>query len=340
MKVTRAQEKVIRQTLNGWRKEGVIDETEHQRLQKHIIVQPVDWQRLSRYAFWIALVCLIIAMGSLVEDEYLMRLLLNVDYLTRAAILAVFAAASYLWGFRRQKNRPDKRYSNEAILFIGVLFTALCLSQIGLALDNGEGNVAPLFLIGCLLYGVIAWLGRSGLVWLFCLLALGSYFGTFTGYSSGWGAYWLGMNIPLRFVLFGGVLLAASYLLKDALQKRYLLNTSKAMGLLYLFIALWILSIFGNDDFYHWDKTTQIKLLPWALLFALVAIACIWISLKTDDGMLRGFGLTFLGINLYTRYFELFWDNTNKVIFFLLLAVSLAFIGRYAEKIWRLGDAR
>ncbi|SUW64086.1 Uncharacterised protein [Buttiauxella agrestis] len=340
MKVTRKQEKVIRHTLEGWRKEGVIDETEQQRLQQNLSVQLFDWQRLSRYAFWIALACAIIAIGSLVADEYLMALLFNFGYLTRAIILALISAALYFWGFRRQKITPEKRYSNEAILFMGVLFTALSLSQVGMALDTGSGNVAPLFLLGCAIYGAIGYLGRSGLIWLFCLLALGSFFGTSTGYASGWGAYWLGMNYPIRFVLFGGVLLAACYLLQPILQQRNLFNTSKAMGLLYLFIALWILSIFGNYDYDIWQSVRQMELLHWSLLFALAAGACIWISLKTDDGMLRGFGLTFLGINLYTRYFEMFWDDTNKVIFFLLLATSLALVGRYAERIWRVGEGR
>ncbi len=85
-----------------------------------------------------------------------MALFFNFDDVTRAVILAVIAAALYFWGFRRQKITPAKRYSNEAILFMGVLFTALCLSQIGIALDNGSGNVAPLFLLGCVIYSVIA----------------------------------------------------------------------------------------------------------------------------------------------------------------------------------------
>ncbi|MCE0824863.1 MULTISPECIES: DUF2157 domain-containing protein [Buttiauxella] len=339
MKVTRKQQKIVLRTLDGWRQEGVIDEAEQQRLQQHLSPQLFDWQRLSRYAFWIALACAIIAIGSLVADEYLMALLFDFGYATRAIILALIATACYFWGFRRQKHTPEKRYSNEAIMFLGVLFTALTLSQVGMALDNGSGNVAPLFLLGCAIYAVIGYLSRSGLIWLFFLLSLGSYFGTSTGYASGWGAYWLGMNYPIRFVLFGGVLLAACYLLQKPLQQRNLLNTSKAMGLLYLFIALWILSIFGNYDFDIWQSVRQIELLHWSLLFALAALACIWISLKTDDGMLRGFGLTFLGINLYTRYFELFWDGTNKVIFFLLLAISLALVGRYAERIWRVGEA-
>ncbi|GDX06310.1 DUF2157 domain-containing protein [Buttiauxella sp. A111] len=340
MKVTRKQEKIVQRTLEGWRQEGVIDAAEQQRLQQHLSVQFFDWQRMSRYAFWVALACVIIAIGSLVADEYLLALLFNFGYATRAIILAIIAMAFYAWGFQRQKRTPGKRYSNEAIVFLGVLFTALSLSQVGMALDNGSGNVAPLFLLGCAIYGVMGYLARSGLIWLFCLLALGSFFGSSTGYASGWGAYWLGMNYPIRFVLFGAVLLAACYLLKTPLQQRNLFNVSKAMGLLYLFIALWILSIFGNYDVDIWQSVRQIELLHWSLLFALAAVACIWISLKTDDGMLRGFGLTFLGINLYTRYFELFWDGTNKVIFFLLLAISLALVGRYAEKIWRIGEGR
>jgi uncharacterized membrane protein len=340
MKVTRKQQRIIQRTLEGWRQEGVIDAAEQQRLQQNLSVQLFDWQRLSRYAFWIALACVIIAIASLVADEYLMALLFNFGYVTRAIALGVIATAFYLWGFRRQKHTPDKRYSNEAILFLGVLFTALFLWQLGLALDNGRGNIAPLFLIGCAIYGAIGYLGRSGLIWLFCLLMLGFYFGTSTGYASGWGAYWLDMNYPIRFVLFGAVLLAACYLLNKPLQQRSLFNVSKAMGLLYLFIALWLLSIFGNYDLDIWQSVRQIELLHWSLLFALAALACIWISLKTGDGMLRGFGLTFIGINLYTRYFELFWDATNKVIFFLLLAISLGLVGRYAEKIWRLGEGR
>jgi hypothetical protein len=343
MKVTRKQARVIQRALDGWQREGAIDAGQREQLQNHLSLQHFDWQRLSRYAFWTAIACIIIALGSLFADEYLMALLYQLfsfGYLARTVALAICAAGFYLWGFRRQHTEARSRYSNEAILFLGVLFTALGLWQLGLWLDNGSGHVAPLFLVGCAIYATIGYLGRSGLVWLFFLLALGNYFGTETGYASGWGAYWLGMNYPIRFVLFGGVLLAACYLLRRSLRARNLFHVSKAMGLLYLFIALWILSIFGNYDLNIWQSVRQMELLHWSLLFALAAGLCIWVGLKTDDGMLRGFGLTFLGINLYTRYFEIFWNATNKAIFFLILAVSLALIGRYAEKIWHAGERR
>ena len=51
----------------------------------------------------------------------------------------------------------------------------------------------------------------------------------------------------------------------------------------------------------------------------------------------EGFGVTFLGINLYTRFFELFWNNLHKAIFFALLAASFWYIGSKAETIWNFG---
>ncbi|MDR6345260.1 hypothetical protein QE402_002245 [Klebsiella sp. SORGH_AS 1025] len=225
-------------------------------------------------------------------------------------------------------------------MFLGVVFTAVSLWQLGERLDNGSGHIAPLFLAGCVIYGAIGYIARSGLVWLFFLLALGNWFGAETGYVSGWGAYWLGMNYPIRFVLFGGALLALCYGAQSLLRQRQLFTVSKAMGLTYLFIALWILSIFGNYDADSWYQVSQARLLPWGLLFAVAAGVCIFISLKTDDGMLRGFGLTFLAINLYTRFFEFFWNGMHKVLFFLILAVSLAVIGRYAERIWHAGEGQ
>lgn len=146
------------------------------------------------------------------------------------------------------------------------------------------------------------------------LLALGNWFGAETGYVSGWGAYWLGMNYPIRFVLFGGALLALCYGAQSLLRQRQLFTVSKAMGLTYLFIALWIMSIFGNYDADSWYRE------PCAtpavgLLFAVAAGVCIFISLKTDDGMLRGFGLTFTAINLYTRFFEFSGTGCTKCCF-------------------------
>ncbi len=337
MNVTRKQERQLRRALAEWEQEGALSASEHQRLAATLTRVALDWQRLSRYAIWTALACAVIAIGSLFADSGLMAWLADLfvfSSLARIGLPAALAVGFYLWGFGRQRRETRWHYSTEGLLFLGVLFTAIALWQLGERLDTGSGHIAPLFLTGCAVYGLVGFLGRSGLVWLFFLLSLGNWFGAETGYISGWGAYWLGMNYPVRFIFFAAVLLTLCWWLKGVLIKRHLYVTSKATGLSYLFIALWIMSIFGNYDIDNWYGVTRAALLPWALLFAVAAVVCIYISLKTDDGMLRGFGLTFLAINLYTRYFEYFWDGMHKVLFFLILAVSLAALGRYAEKIW------
>ncbi|MDN0087588.1 DUF2157 domain-containing protein [Yersinia nurmii] len=343
MKLSKKNAAVVQKTLNGWVSEGVIAPEEHQRLLKHIVIQPFDWRRLAGYAFIGALACLATAVASLFADSILIAWIsqfLRFDAPVISVISAAIAVAFYYWGFRRYHLNPDKIYSNEAVLFLGVLFTATSLGYLGIWLDNGSGRVSLLLLFGAGIYALIGWLGRSPLVWLFALLSLGNAFGAETGYLSGWGAYWLGLNYPLRFILFGLILISVVLLAQNPLRQRRLERISQAMGLLYLFLALWLLSIFGNyGDIDGWYQVRQIELFHWSLLFALAAGAAIWLGLKRDDAMLRGFGLTFLAINLYTRFFELFWDSLPKTLFFVMLGGSLWLLGRYAEKIWRLGHS-
>ena len=213
---------------------------------------------------------------------------------------------------------------------------------LGRALDTGSGHYSLLFLAAALVYcGLGLWF-PAGLIYVFGLLALGGWFGGETGYLSGWGAYYLGMSWPLRFVFFGGALIAASYPLSQWPPRAEFSRPTLALGLLYFFVALWIMSIFGNYSSYadFFQRHHSLELLPWALLFGVAAAAAIWHGLNFDDGMTRGFGITFLGINLYTRFFEYFWNGLHKAIFFSLLAASLWFIGAHAERIWNVGGHR
>src|SRR5574340_267239 len=148
--------------------------------------------------------------------------------------------------------------------------------------------------------------------------------------------YFLGMNYPLRFVIFGAALTGIGI----AGEQRLLAMSpqTKVVGLLNLFIALWIMSIFGNyGDMAQWHNARQYELLHWSVLFAAAAIAAVWYGLRHDDAVLRGFGLTFLFINLYTRFFENFWDSLHKAVVFAILAASFWYVGSKAEAILHLG---
>lgn len=175
MNVTRKEQRIIQRALNAWQASGELTPSDSQRLAQTMRVSPFDWRRLSRYAFWIALACVLISLGSLFADSELVAWLLSLfshSALMRILLPALLAVACYGWGFRRQRRETQWHYSTEAILFLGVVFTAVALWQLGERLDNGSGHIAPLFLAGCVIYGAIGYIARSGLVWLFFLLAL------------------------------------------------------------------------------------------------------------------------------------------------------------------------
>lgn len=341
LKVSKKEAKAIEKALAYWSAEQIISPEVSQTLSRSYQISPFDWMRLARYSFWLAIASLLISISAALADEWLIELLQSVfaapDSI-KCIFLAALAGGFYFLGMRRKATSPTHIFSNEAILFLGVAATAGAIAYLGKILDTGTGHFSLLLLFASIVYGLLGIWFPSKLVWIFSLLSLGSWFGAETGYASGWGAYYLGMNYPLRFVLFGLVLLGVSSFVFSRLPvSEELLRPTRIMGLLYLFIALWIMSIFGNyGDSESWFRAKQIELFHWSLLFATAAIASIYHGLKYDDGMTRGFGITFLFINLYTRFFEYFWDDTHKALFFAILGLSFWYLGSKAEKIWRL----
>lgn len=95
------------------------------------------------------------------------------------------------------------------------------------------------------------------------------------------------------------------------------------MGLLYLFISLWILSIFGDyGDMTSWYQARH-GTVPLVSPFRSGGLCRHMAQVRSTHAMLRGYGLVFLGLNLYTRFFEWFWDSLNKGLFFINVGLSL-----------------
>jgi hypothetical protein len=341
MKLPRKQAAVVHEAIERWKLDGIIPEVQAATLAATIEVQHFDWRKLAKYSFWIAL-CSILSSISAALSDRMLRDLLNVLFdapaIMKCAALSFLAAALYRWGLIRRRLTPDKIYRNEAIFSLGVLATAGAIAQLGVALDTGSGHFSLLLMCSFLVYAVLGVMLGSNLIWIFALASLGGWMGTETGYMSGWGAYYLGMNYPLRFVFFGGLLTGCALTLGNhAIASRFYRSTL-VMGLLYLFIALWIMSIFGNyGDIRTWERVKQIELFHWSILFAAAAGWAIYYGLRHDNDITKGFGVTFLAINLYTRFFELFWNNLHKAVFFALLGLSFWYLGSKAETIWYLG---
>jgi hypothetical protein len=340
LNLDKQESEFLDRVLAHWEREGSLSPDQVAELKASTEVKGFDWMRLAQYSFWIALVCGAIAIGSLIISDKVINWLKGLYYTPDILISAgagLIAAAAYFLGNRREKMYPERAFSNEATIFTGVLFTACSIAYLGKALDNGSGHFSLLFLLSVFIYGVLAYKLNSRMIWLFMLVSLGSWFGTETGYQTRWSYYFLGLNYPLRFVLFSVVLLAGCYLLKG---KKWLANfweLTYVVALLYLFISLWLLSIFGNyGHIDEWANVKQLDLYYWGIVAMAVAGGFTLFGLKTKDAIAREFGITFVLIFIYTKYFEYLWSHIPYTLFFAILAVSFWLIGRRAEKIWNL----
>ncbi|SHN35229.1 DUF2157 domain-containing protein [Mucilaginibacter sp. OK098] len=338
LNLDKQESEFLNRSIKYWEEEELIDAGTAESLRSSYEVKGFDWMRLAKYSFWIALFCGIIAVGSLIIDDTVIRWLKKLYYtpdIVISVISAIMAIVLFYFGRRWEKKYPEKIFSNEAIIFTGVLFTACCIAYLGKTFDNGSGHYSLLFLLSVFVYGILAWRMDSRLIWLFTLVSLGSWFGTETGYQTRWSDYFLGMNYPLRFVLFGMVLLSSIYILKNRKWFERFWELTYVAGMLYLFMSLWLLSIFGNlGSIDSWWHIRQISLFYWGIISAIVASGFLFYGLKSKDVIAREFGITFLLIFIYTKYFEYFWDHTNKTLFFAILGASFWLIGRKAERIW------
>jgi hypothetical protein len=344
MKVSNRQARFLEKAINRWQQEGTLSADEADKLRHSFTIQSFDWKKLAKYSFWIAIVCALVSVSAAVADDYIIHFIEQIFSSSNVALciaMQVISGGFYYLGLRGRLKRPERVFTNEALIFVGVLFTAGAIAYFGRAVDTGSGHYSLLFLIATVMYAVMGLWFPSKMVWVFAVLSLGAWFGTETGYVSGWGAYYLGMNYPLRFVFFGGIMVGIAYAFKYVPRLENFYKPSLRLGLLYLFIALWILSIFGNyGDIDRWYTVKQPELFGWSLLFAAVACASIFFGIKTEDPITRGFGITFLLINLYTRYFEYFWNDMHKAVFFFILALSFWLVGSRAERIWNIGSGK
>jgi hypothetical protein len=119
-----------------------------------------------------------------------------------------------------------------------------------------------------------------------------------------------------------------------------LYKTTRIWGLLYVFMPIWILSIFGLEIKTAEDVSLIRRFVSseafWSVAFLAAAVLSVCHGLSYNVSTTKGFGLTFIAINLYTKFFEICWDNLYKPLFFTILAITLAVVGQNAEAIWNL----
>ncbi|HCB14292.1 MAG TPA: DUF2157 domain-containing protein [Gammaproteobacteria bacterium] len=248
--------------------------------------------------------------------------------MTESALVAAVllgGAGAGLWYFGIQMaTDPRQRYPfSGAVLVTASLaaaFGALALLHIATSGENEEQVIPILLLVTAALAALTAY--RYYLRWPL-LLALLLFFhgaGAWHAYG-GHGAYFAYLQDERLIAVVALVAIVLGLWHERRLESGSLRRCAGfgalylIFGLLYLNLSLWFLTLFG-------------KPLDWVLIFTAAGIAQIIAGARLHDARFTGFGIVFLAIDLYTRFFEHFWDRLSAGVFFLLggaLAMALGF---------------
>jgi hypothetical protein len=193
--------------------------------------------------------------------------------------------------------------------------------------SSGSDNWPGLVGVQAALTGVLAYSLRNRLILIHALCNFFVFFGGETGYLSGWGAYWLGMNYPLRFFAAGlASLVIARLHSRGGETWRSFSRVYLHFGLLIAHFAMWFFSVFGYfEKDIRWEGTEGQR----------VAFSIAWAALSAGSlWTLRAYGMTFLIINCYTFYFQFVVAHSVPVWFIHLLVVggSLVFLAIKVEQ--------
>lgn len=124
---------VIKSAIKHWVESGSISQDQASLLTDTVVVQSFDWEKFTKYTLRLAVLCLVVAVTSVVfEDGFLKiyRHLVALPPLMRATITCAIALGFHVVAHRRSRRQPEQTYSNEAIHAIGAIFLALAAFQL------------------------------------------------------------------------------------------------------------------------------------------------------------------------------------------------------------------
>lgn len=331
MKVSKAERDIILNAIDNWQQDGQLTDEKADQLKRSVSLKTSAAQQLAQYFFIIAISCIVLAFGAIFIDDKLLEKMKVYFSLSNIFISISFLLMGVAWFWYCKRKIVNKTsFAYEVYMVVGALLLLISLVYACKDVGFGAGHSGFLFIVAALFAGLTLVM-RSRALWLGFILAIMGWYGSFTEAHSQTGLF-LHMNYPVRFALFGVVVLLFSYVQQRIKKLNFTSRTTYLAGLVILFTALWGVSIMGNYNMNEWSLIRQTQVIIYPIIFGIVCFISFYIGIKRNDDTTRDFGLFFLLLNLYTMYFEFFWEGLNKGIFFGLLAVSFWLVGRFIER--------
>lgn len=324
--------------IEQWEQSGIITHEQALKMSQQVGVRGFDWKGVATVSLWISMVCLVLAFIAMFTDSWLFSVLEKIyrapDWLFML-FFTVLAVGGHIFSQVKYAKNPSRHFFSEGSMMLSMLSWTAALLFFARVFEVGIIGGGLLILAGALIALYSAYIVKSAFIWVLGLIGIMVWIGvqTYSFEVSSQSFMW--MNYPLRYTLTGALGLVILW----AVPKRETIpfNTvTYVFALSTFFISLWLLSIFGNiSSFEEWNQRKQIAFLFWGVLMLSICLAVSWYGFKKHDDWAKAFGIVFILVNIYTRYVEFFWGNTNKIVFFALLAVSFWVIGRKAETLRR-----
>lgn len=332
LEVNKKQAKFLEKAFEEWQADNLLSEEQVEQLQNNILLQTFDWQKLAKYCFVLAILCVAGAILSMLSDNYLLELLFEIIGSEWGAVItSSFIAAGFIyWGGRQTRRTDNRKLSSEALLAVGGIFIGVAIAFFGNAISTGSGHFSLLLLLAAFVYAPLAVYYCSIALWVCLLFSSTVWFGSELGYWAGFADTVLGLSYFTWYLVWGGVLVGIAQLLEKQERLEEFAPFTYTWGLLILFFNLWLLSF----NFLYWDDEHYWMSWVWTLVLTLASFASLIWGIRKEDVALKAFGLGFFLLNIYTKYVQYFWEELHSTIFFLLLALSFWLIGTRAEDIW------
>jgi hypothetical protein len=277
---------------------GILTQVARDRIGERYATGPVDLAVLARWFTLLGALSMAAGVTLLVHEHAGM-------WVAVEGGLSLLGAALLGGGWILRRRRAMVRTGSVLELLGGMAWQGLVVA---LAIHHSTGSKNWPALVGmlCVLAAAVAYAIGNRLLLVLAGVEAFVWFGGETGYASGWGAWWLGMTYPARFLAAGLAFLAVAWVHARRIPPPWqgFSRVYAHLGMLDLHLALWFLAVFGwFDDVDRWSGTTGERLL-FSLVWGAVSIGCVLAASRLGLRLLRGYGLTFLLIDVYTFYFQ------------------------------------
>jgi hypothetical protein len=242
-----------------------------------------------------------------------------------AFVLTVVGGAGLVWGLRLARDAQDRyALSSKVVTALGATALGLGAGVTGSTLELSDS--AMLGFTGAIvvpLLTALAYQAKNPFLLIVAVLGFFHWVGT---WDQMWGhsTYEIDVEDPKLISAAALVVFGIGYWHERAMQLQTLrfYRVYQALSLFYGNLSLLILSIDGSAD----------KCLPWVLALTAVGIVQVALGARLHNSLVLGFGVTTLAIDLFTRYYEHFWDALDKGLFFLIGGLLLFGIGFGLER--------